>query len=261
MRGKDGMNIIFNILSYLLLAGAIVLMVLALLGGDLEDWVIKYYSMGAIACGVLFIIMRILLNIARNMRVAADNTYEILSLVEKYIKNKNGKEEAPSKKELRDQKTIEKFVEKAKAKKQPRTVVAEKPAPTPAPAPVENKAEYHPLSYMEAKPLFRNKIYCAKCGSPMEVFNTNRGIPVAKCPKVSTHECNNPLIRIQQIEKDFVLWYKVSYEKDDYDTFTTKAFVDSVSKVKVNNGAVTFEQLTATKFTPTSGGKKGGIDI
>ena len=40
MRGKDGMNIIFNILSYLLLAGAIVLMVLALLGGDLEDWVI-----------------------------------------------------------------------------------------------------------------------------------------------------------------------------------------------------------------------------
>ena len=261
MRGKDGMNIIFNILSFVLLAGGIVLIVLALLGGNGEDWVIKYYAIGAISCGILFIIMRILLNIARNMRVTADNTYEILSLVEKYIKTANGKDEPLSKKELRELKTIEKFKVKAKAKQEPRTTVVEKTVVAPPPAPTPKKAEYEPLSYMEAKPLFKNKIYCAKCGSPMEIFNTNRGKPVAKCPKVSTEECNNPLIRIEQIEKDFVLWYKVSYEKEDYDAFTTKAFIDSVNRVKVNNGTVTFEQLTATKFTPAGAGKKGRFDI
>ncbi len=268
MHGKDGLNVVFNILSFVILGGAIALLVLAFTNKNQAQLSVNYYTLGSIGCAVLFIIMRILLNIARNVRVMTDNTYDLLSLLERYVKNIAANGEPSGKKEKRTQEKLEKMVKKEQERKATLTsnaVSQPAPAPKPTPAPIvittASVPAPTPLSYEEAKPLFRGKIFCAKCGSPMQVFNTSKGIPVAKCPKSDNGDCSNPLIRIDKIEKDFVMWYKVAYEKDDYNAFTTKAFLDSVNRIKVLNGEANFESVVAGTYSPANNVKKSGIDI
>ncbi len=274
MESKAGWSTIFNIISYLVLGGFIALAVLAVLeyidSGSYFN--IKVYgTAGALA---IFVSMRILLNISRNVRITADNTYDILVLVERYVKAANINTDCLSKKDLKAAVKKKKIVEKMEEKRDIMSDVVmddeddaeqskakagkTKVAPIAVPA-SQSLGDKYTLD--DWKKNMEGRIVCKKCGSPVIVLNSNVGIPVLYCSKAASKgDCDNKYITANAFAAQFLKWYNLAYDKRVRE-FDFEDFNKSAGKIVLSDGSVTISGKDSISYAPNGGAKKRGLDL
>lgn len=268
MESKTGWSVIFNIISYLILCGFIALGVLALLeyidsGSYLN---IKIY--GTAGALVVFIAMRIILNIDKNVRITADNTYDMLVLIERYVKASNINTEVLSKKDLKIVTKKDKIVKKMEEKRDmlsdlvidEETPVAESKAKgkpkAAAPLAVPASALGDKYTLEDWKKNLEGRVVCKQCNSPIIVLNSNVGIPVLYCSKAAAKgECDNKYITANNFAAQFIKWYNLAYDKRAKE-FDFEEFNRTVGKVILNDGTAIFSGKDAISYAPNGNTKK-----
>lgn len=268
MESKTGWSIIFNIVSYLVLGGFIALAVLAVLEYIESTNYMNIKVYGAAGALVAFIAMRIFLNIDKNIRITADNSYDILMLLERYVKAANINTDCLSKKDLKDAVKKDKMIRKLEAKRDILSdvvlddeVADESKRGKVASIAIPAAGLGDRYTFEEWKKNLEGRIVCKKCGSPVLVLNSNVGMPVLYCAKAAAKgACDNKYITANNFASQFLKWYNLAYDKRvkefDFDEFNK-----SVGKVVLNDGAVTISGKDAVSYAPNGNIKKRNIDI
>ncbi|NCA66971.1 MAG: hypothetical protein EOM87_02790 [Clostridia bacterium] len=275
MESKAGWNTIFNIISYLIFCGFIALGVMAVLEYlDTKDYT-NYYVYGCGAAFGIFVVLRIALNIARNVRITADNTYDMLVLIERYVKASNINTDCLSKKDLKVAAKKNKIIKKIEEKQdvlsedvvdEQEDVVDVKTKALVKTKPVISAAQNAPAmdkyTIDDWKKNMEGRMVCKKCGSPVIVLNSNMGIPVLYCSKAAAKAgCDNKYITSNAFILQFLKWYNLAYDKRSRE-FDFEDFSKSVGKVILSDGGVIFTGKDAISYAPNGNGvKKKGVDL
>lgn len=282
MESKTGWSIIFNIISYIILCGFIALGVLTVMQ-FIKDGIsfpdnffnnvgFKYMVYGTAGSLIAFILMKIVLNIDKNVRITADNSYDILMLVERYVKSASISTDCLSKKDLKAAVKKDRIVKKMEEKRdilssdvvideeQPDEKIKGK-AKSVAAVAVPSASLADKYSYEDWKRNLDGRIVCKKCGSPVTVLNSNVGIPVLFCSKAAAKgDCDNKYITANNFAAQFLKWYNLAYDKRVKD-FDFDEFNKSVGKVVLSDGTVTISGKDAISYAPNGNGKKKASDI
>lgn len=267
MESKAGWSTIFNIISYLMLGGFIALAVLAVLEYIDSESYLNYKVYGSAACIVLFVAMRILLNIAKNVRIVADNTYDMLVLIERYVKAADINTECLSKKDLKKFVKQKKILNKMEKKKEVLSdVVVESEAvvePKPKGKTAINLTNLNEkYSFEDWKKNLDGRIVCKKCGSPVTVLNSNVGIPVLYCSKAAAKAgCDNKYITVTSFAGQFLKWFNLAFDKRMTD-FDFEELNKSAGKIVFGDGSIAITGRDSISYSPNgSNKKKGSIDL
>ena len=256
MEGKTGINIVLTILAVLLFVLGIVLCVLCAVGltfPGIEYPVENNLWIGLAAIG-LSLLMLIGCNIATNVRIAADNSYDILRHVELLCKKEGISMADLARKDA--EKAVKKaaLVDKAKAKAEAATV-AETPAktedPAEAPAPAAPVAVAAPvaeapatdenlcISYEAWKEAVDSKTKCA-CGEAVRVRKTKSGLFVVACEgAVAKKGCGEKPLPVALLAEQFLAWYNEAYS-DSVATFDIALYNAKVAEATLSAGTVRF---------------------
>lgn len=270
MEGKSGILVVLIIIDVLLLVCAIVFGVFCALEMTdmLEDNLLNFYvSLGS---GAMFILTSLGIIIARNARITADNTYDILRHVELLLKK-----EGVSLADLarRDKKVAEKIEAQTRKKKEKALrkqaeeveleesvdeheetseAPAEKDSHTVVSAPLESA----PVASEPEEPVLdtdvnlgidlsawrealEGKVACGLCGKPVLVKPTKRVAYILMCSDVPAKACSNKLMTVGEFAGKFIEWFSAFYGEKPA-RFSLDDFNAKVKSVTITNGECHF---------------------
>lgn len=272
MEGKSGILVILVVLDVLLLVCAIAFGVF--FGVEMsmvfENNILNLYvSLGS---GAMFILTSLGIIIARNARITADNSYDILRHVELLLKKEGisladlarRDKKVAEKIEAETRKKAEKAKKKGKVEEESDDLVEAEPVAEEvesAPVAEEASEELEPVGSTEpvAEPVvheedadvnlgfdlnawreaLEGKVACGLCGKPVLVKPTKKVAFILMCSDVPKRACNNKLMTVGEFGAKFIEWFSAFYGERPA-RFSLDDFNAKVKSVTITNGECHF---------------------